>query len=326
MPNTVTTGPRLGHPRSPDRPAPRPALATREGAASRGRTFRPSRILWSNFVGIGIMHLGCILAPFYFSWSAVGVAAVLWWMAGGLGVCLCYHRLLTHRSFRTPKVVEYFLTILGTLNWQGGPIRWVGGHRLHHKHSDTDDDPHTPHHGFNWSHVLWTMTKDPPGHEPSAAARDLQRDPVHVIIDRFHFVWQIFLAIGLFFAGKAVGGTNVGIAWVVWGCCVRTVFTYHATWFVNSAAHTWGYRSHDTTDDSRNNWWVAILSFGEGWHNNHHAHQRAAAHGRRWWELDLTYLTIRAMWLLGLASEIVPAGPGSPLEPRTHAGRSRRPG
>lgn len=255
-----------------------------------------------NILGIGLMHLGCIAAPFYFSWGGLASAVLLWWLAGGLGICLCYHRLLTHRSFRTPKPVEYLLTVLGTLNWQGGPIRWVGTHRIHHKHSDGDHDPHTPHHGFNWSHIFWCFTKDPPGFHPADAAKDLQRDRVMVFLDRFHWIWQFVVAGALL----AIGG----LPWLLWGCCVRTVFTYHATWFVNSAAHTWGYRSHETGDDSKNNWWVALLSFGEGWHNNHHAHQRAAAHGRRWFEVDLTYLTIKAMSWIGLASQIVrPAEP-----------------
>ncbi len=269
------------------------------------QTFSKRKLAWSNTLGIGAMHLGCLAAPFFFSWSAVGVSLFLWWLAGGLGICLCYHRLLTHRSFKTPKPVEYFLTILGTLCWQGGPIRWVGGHRIHHKHSDHDEDPHTPCHGFNWSHILWALTADPPEKNPRDAAKDLSRDPVMAAIDKYHYVPQFVLAAILYAAG--------GWAWVVWGVCVRTVFTYHATWFVNSACHTWGYRSHATDDDSTNNWWVALLSFGEGWHNNHHAVQRAAAHGRKWYELDLTYLTIKAMAAFGLASQIVRADPPEPI-------------
>lgn len=267
---------------------------------------KPSKrqLNWTAIIGIGGMHLACLAAPFYFSWSALGIAVLLWWLAGGLGTCLCYHRLLTHRSFKTPKPVEYFLTLLGTLNWEGGPVWWVGTHRIHHRHSDMPDDPHSPHHGFNWAHILWLFFKPAPGMEPANAAKDLQRDPVMAFIDKYHYVPQFILAGLLFGLGQWAGGQ--GLAWVVWGVAVRVVFTYHATWFVNSAAHTWGYRNYETTDDSRNNWFVALLAFGEGWHNNHHAAQRSAAHGHRWWEIDLTYLTIRAMGLVGLATAIVP--------------------
>jgi len=291
-----------------------PAAGPAKQTAANAETYDPphQNLAWrnmavSNTFGIVLMHLGCIAAPFTFSWANLGVAGFLWWACGGLGVCLCYHRLLTHRSFKTPKVVEYFLTILGTLNWQGGPIQWVGTHRIHHKHSDGEHDPHSPQHGFNWSHILWAFLKDPPGQNPRDAAKDLQRDPVHVWIDKHHGLPQVVLAVILFLVGHyAMGGNGWGL--VVWGVCVRTVFTFHATWFVNSAAHTWGYRNYDTNDDSRNNWWVAILSFGEGWHNNHHAAQRAAAHGRRWFEVDLTYITIKVMSWMGLARNIVKPG------------------
>lgn len=257
-------------------------------------------------IAIGLLHVACIAAPFFFTWSGLVVAVIAWWICGGLGICLCYHRLLTHRSFKTPKVVEYLLSIIGTFNWQGGPIKWVGEHRIHHKHSDHEGDPHSPHHGFNWSHVLWTVTKTPEGYEPRDAAKDLQRDPIMAMIDKYHYIWQFIIAGALLGAGWAWGGWTVGVSWVIWGVAVRTVFTYHTTWFVNSASHTWGYRNYGTDDDSRNNWWVALLAFGEGWHNNHHAQQRSAAHGHKWYEFDLTYLTIKAMSWVGLARDIVP--------------------
>lgn len=265
----------------------------------------------SRAIPIGLMHLACLAAPFLFTWEGVVVALVLWWLCGGIGICLCYHRLLTHRSFKCPKWFEYLITLIATTNWQGGPIEWVGTHRIHHRHSDHDEDPHSPKHGFNWAHALWCVTKHEGQYDPASAAKDLARDPGMALIDRYHYVAQFVLAAILFVIGGLQWGQGWswmnGLTWVVWGICVRMVFTYHATWFVNSAAHTWGYRSHQTKDDSRNLWWVALLSFGEGWHNNHHACDRAAAHGRRWWELDLTYLTIRALAVVGLAWAIVPA-------------------
>ncbi len=308
-------------------PAPRPiaiAAETPTQASKRDllgqyeHTLRIRDLDPTIFAGIAGLHIAAALAPFFFSWSGLGLAIILWWVVGGLGITLCYHRLLTHRSFKTPKFVEYFLTALGTMSWQGPPIKWVGTHRIHHTHSDGEGDPHSPKHGFNWAHMLWCLRRDPPGWNPCDAAKDLQRDKVLAFIDRHHFVAQFVLAGALYLGGWAWGGWWLGVSWVVWGVAVRTVFVYHATWFVNSASHTWGYRNYETDDDSRNNWWVALLGFGEGWHNNHHAHQRAAAHGRRWWEFDMTYLTIKAMQAVGLASAVVSA------EPVQRRGRRRR--
>lgn len=262
---------------------------------------------------IGILHLACFAAPFTFTWSGLAWAVALWWACGGLGICLCYHRLLTHRSFKTYRPVEYLLTTLGTMCFEGGPVKWVGTHRIHHRHSDDHNDPHTPKHGFNWSHIFWCVTKEQPGFHARDAAKDLQRDPVTKWLDQYHYVPQFVLIATIAGLGFAFGGVPLMVSWLVWGIAVRVVFTYHATWFVNSAAHTWGYRNHNTKDDSRNNWWVALVSFGEGWHNNHHHDHRAAAHGRRWFEVDLTYLTILAMARAGLAWDVVAPKPAKAL-------------
>lgn len=260
------------------------------------------RLTWRDLdivtvIAIGSMHIGALAAPFFFTWGALGSMLALWWLTGAIGICLCYHRLLTHRSFKTWKWAEYAMTYLGCAAWQGGPLEWVGTHRLHHRHSETEEDPHSPRHGFNWAHVLWCLKKTDKANDPRYAAGDLAKDPVHRFLDRWHGATQIPIAIALF----AIGG----LPWVLWGVCFRVCFVYHVTWFVNSAAHTWGYRNFDTDDDSRNNWWVALLSFGEGWHNNHHAIQRSARHGMRWWEFDVTYITIQAMRLVGLSWDIV---------------------
>ncbi len=262
---------------------------------------------WHVIIGIGMLHvlaLGVFL-PQTFTWSGLAIMLVLIWVSGGLGVTLCYHRLLTHRSFKTYRWVQYLLALCGCIAWQGGPVDWVGVHRLHHKHSDTDHDPHSPTHGFTWSHITWTLHRTLEGIHGPDAAKDLQRDPGLRLIDRL-FVWpQLLLAAGLLAAGWAIGGMWVGISWVVYGVALRTVVVYHGTWFVNSAAHTWGYQNYDSTGEkSTNLWWVALLSFGEGWHNNHHAHPRSAAHGLRWFEFDPTWWTIKLMRKLGLAWDI----------------------
>lgn len=263
---------------------------------------------WTNIALMASMHGLALLAlvPGFFHWSAVLVMLGMFFVNGCLGVCLGYHRLLTHRSLRTPRLVEYVLTILGTLSFQGSPMQWVGTHRIHHKESDGPGDPHSPQHGFTWSHILWCFYKHPDGCDPLDYTKDLQRDPGMRLIDRFFYVPQIVLAFMLFGLGwLALGSWQGGMAWMVWGVAVRTTVLYHATWFVNSAAHTWGYRNFDTVDGSKNNWWVALLSFGEGWHNNHHAQQRSAAHGMKWWELDPTYWIIVLMEKVGLAERVV---------------------
>lgn len=287
--------------------APGPEYAVPPGTFTR-RGLMPGRLDWSVVLGIGAMHVGALAAPLYFSWSGVVVAAFLYWLSGAIGITLCFHRLLTHRSFRTPRWFEYALTAAGCLAWQGGPVQWVGVHRLHHRHSDAELDPHTPRHGFTWAHVLWCMHRAPAGRDPASVTRDLTRDPTMRWLNRFFWVPQTVVAVGLYAAGDALaarGAATSGLSWLLWGVCVRTVLVYHVTWFINSAAHTWGYQNYETRDRSKNLWWLALLSFGEGWHNNHHAHQRSAAHGLRWYEVDPTYWTIRLLAAVGLARDIV---------------------
>lgn len=262
---------------------------------------------WGVILPIGALHVIAILAffPTFFSWSGLIMAAVLSWLTACIGITLCFHRLLTHHSFKTPKWFEYVLTLCGCLAWQGSPASWVGTHRLHHKHSDHDHDPHSPQHGFTWAHILWTLHTELEGIRPHDAAKDLLRDRGHALIHRFHWAPQILLAALLFGAGWLIGGLTLAISWVVWAIAVRTIFVYHVTWFVNSAAHTWGYQNYKKTGEhSTNNWWVALLSFGEGWHNNHHAHPRSAAHGLRWFEVDMTWWMIKLLSWVGLAKNI----------------------
>ncbi len=262
---------------------------------------KTSGINWRTVVPLALLHVGAVAAFFVFQWQAVIVAALLHWMAIGWGIGMGYHRLLTHRSYEAPKLFEYFLAMCGTLTLQGGPIAWVGTHRIHHQHSDKDADPHSPHEGGWWAHVGWIIAGEGNYNEAKQRrtlrhAPDLARDRFYVLLDKYHYVPLIVLGLILLAAG--------GIPMMLWGLCVRVVVGLHATWLVNSAAHMWGRRRFSTSDDSRNNWWVALLTFGEGWHNNHHAYPTSARHGLRWYEIDLTWMQIWFLRLLGLVKSV----------------------
>jgi len=260
-------------------------------------------IVWPSLIWILFLHMGALLAflPAYFSWQAVLLCLVLHWVTGGLGITLTYHRLLTHRSFEVrPKWLEYVMTAIGCSASEGGPIGWVADHRCHHAHSDEHDDVHSPNRGFAWAHMLWWLTPDVTAVHSEEYfkkwAPDLYKDPIHRWFDKYFIFFPIAGAIALYVIG--------GMPYLVWGFFVRSVLVLHATWLVNSATHVWGYRSHETRDTSTNLWWVALVTYGEGWHNNHHAYQTSARHGLRWWEFDMTYITIRLMSIFGIARNI----------------------
>lgn len=257
---------------------------------------RKTGINWPTSITIVVFHLGAVAGLFMFTWPAAIITLLLWWLGGGLGIGIGYHRLLTHRGFKTPKVVEYFLTICACLALQGGPISWVVTHRIHHAHTDAPGDPHTPRDGSWWAHMGWILTGTGQQYDKAVFARyapDLMKDPFYRACDKLYFVPLILLGLGLLAAG--------GWPMLFCGIFFRVTFNLHATWLVNSATHMWGRRRFNTNEDSRNSWWVALLTFGEGWHNNHHAHPTSAQHGLKWYEIDFNWWGIRIMQLLGLA-------------------------
>lgn len=254
---------------------------------------------WNTAVFMMVFHLCAVAALFMFSWSALLITLLLLWISGSLGIGMGFHRLLTHRSYKSPKAVEYFLTLCGTLALEGGAINWVVTHRIHHANTDVPGDPHTPRDGRWWSHMGWILRGTAQQHEEAVMLRyapDLMKDPVHLWLNRLYFIPLVVCGLLLF----AFGGWSE----LMWGVFLRVTFGLHATWLVNSATHMWGTRRFVTSDDSTNNWWVALLTFGEGWHNNHHAHPRAAKHGLAWYELDLNWWGIKALKILGLAKGI----------------------
>jgi sn-2 palmitoyl-lipid 9-desaturase len=260
-----------------------------------------AKLDWITVLFFASIHLLALLAPWFFSWSAVGVTIFLHWLFGSIGICLGYHRLLSHRSFQVPKWLEYTIAFVGALALQGGPIFWVAGHRLHHAHTEDEvKDPYSAKRGFWWSHMLWIFYPHAEFFEYDLYSRyapDLARDPFYQWLNRYFLLLQIPLGMALY----AIGGWS----WIFWGMFVRAVLLWHSTWFINSITHMWGYRTFDTNDRSGNLWWAAILTYGEGWHNNHHAHPNVAKAGWSWWEYDPTWWAIWLLKTLGFAQKVV---------------------
>jgi stearoyl-CoA desaturase (delta-9 desaturase) len=272
-----------------------------------GRHQNESRVIWITTIFMIIFHLGAIAALFFFSWTNLIVAAVVYLFAINAGIGMGYHRLLVHRGYQTPKIIEYFLAVCGTLSLEGGPIVWVATHRIHHQHSDREGDPHTPQEGTWWAHMGWILTGRAIDREAAVLAHyapDLTRDRFHVWLNRFHWVPLTALGMTLLLIGTFFGGWKSGVGLLLWGIFFRVTLGLHATWLVNSATHIHGRRRFATRDDSRNSWWVALLTGGEGWHNNHHAFPVSARHGIRWYEFDPNYYGIWLLNKLGLARHV----------------------
>ncbi len=262
------------------------------------RTFREPLSPVTMFF-MSAFHVGAIAAFFFFSWKALALAVVLWWISGSLGIGMGYHSLLTHRGYKTYKPIEYFLTFCGTLALEGGPMFWVATHRVHHQNTDVDGDPHSPRDGGFWSHMGWIITGRALHNHSSALnpyVPDLRKDGFHVWISRWHWLPITVLGIVIFALG--------GLQYLLWGIFLRTVVGLHATWLVNSATHMWGKQRFLTGDTSKNSFWVAMLTFGEGWHNNHHAHPQSARHGLAWYEFDMNWIGISTLRLLRLAWDV----------------------
>ncbi len=282
----------------------------------------PYRINWTYTTTIVLVHLLGLLALFPYLWSWIGFwVFVLGIHVFGQGITIGYHRLLTHRSFKTPKWVEHCFAILGICSMQDTPARWVSVHRVHHVHSDEVPDPHSPRVSFFWSHMGWLLFVNRQTYSAAGLerfAKDLLRDPFYMRLETNPFR-QFFYALGqvpvyfalgfgasFFFSSELGAAFQLGLSLVVWGCIMRIIAVWHITWSVNSLSHVFGYQNYQTGEDSRNNWCVALLAAGEGWHNNHHQDQAAATVQHRWWELDLSYYEIKLLELLGLASDIIP--------------------
>lgn len=278
------------------------------------------QLIWSYLSVFIIFHALIPLAflPYFFSWTGLILLPLGHMIFDWLGIGLCFHRTLTHRSVVMPKWLEYTFATFGVFTLMDTPARWVAIHRKHHQHSDDQPDPHSPLVSFWWGHVEW-LYRENQGMSDVAFyhryAPDLLRQRFYRTLER-HDLWlwiyvahaAVYFLAGLvggwIWSGNYWGGLQFGLSLLLWGVVLRTLLSWHSTFAVNSMGHRWGYRNYETRDNSHNNWITAVLTGGDGWHNNHHAHPVAAAHGHRWWEFDATYIAIRVLEFVGLAKEI----------------------
>jgi len=254
---------------------------------------------WKNVAILTTFHLLAIPVLFTFTWQNLAALIIGNWVVGSFGVGLGWHRLLTHRSFSVPKWLEYALTVIGTMSIQDSPDKWVATHRIHHAFTETEKDPHSTRPGFWWAQIGWIVWGTAQDHDAATLRRyvpDLLKDKGQVLISRFYYVPIIVSAAVLFLVG--------GWSMVIWGVFGRVVLGWHTTWFVNSLSHLYGSQPHKTGDDSTNNWFVAMLTFGEGWHNNHHMVPTSARHGLKWYQFDMNWIAIRIFEKLGWAKQI----------------------
>ena len=271
----------------------------------------PHKVDWLRVVPFLFLHLVC-LSVIWVGWSpiACGVAFFLYFIRM-FAITGFYHRYFSHRSFKTSRVVQFLMGVLGNSAAQRGPLWWAAHHRHHHRHSDLEDDIHSPVQStFMWSHMLW-FTSLSNFKTNESAVRDLAQYPELRFLDRFNALVPLLLAIGLFCLGVWLETTYPGLGtsgWqmLVWGFFISTVFTFHATFTINSLSHKFGTKRFDTGDESRNNFWLALLTLGEGWHNNHHHYPGSTRQGFYWWEIDITYYMLLAMQKLGLIWELRP--------------------
>jgi stearoyl-CoA desaturase (Delta-9 desaturase) len=259
-------------------------------AATRGGGYRLGAVI--PFLLLHVAALGVIVIP----WSP----AMLWWFLGSylvrmFGITAGYHRYFSHRSYRLGRVAQFALAFLAQTSAQKGALWWAAHHRYHHRHSDEDTDIHSPaRQGFWWSHAGWVLSNDYDDYDPKTIA-DFGRYPELRWLDRYHWVPTVVYAAAIL----AIGGVDA----FMWGYVASTVFLYHATFTINSLAHVWGTRRFETSDLSRNNFLLALLTLGEGWHNNHHYSMSSCRQGYRWWELDVTYMVLRFLGVFGIARD-----------------------
>jgi stearoyl-CoA desaturase (delta-9 desaturase) len=272
---------------------------------------RDDRFEWKRCLPFFFLHIGCFLAIWVgWSWTAVAVAAFLY-VVRMFAITGFYHRYFSHRTFRTSRFMQFVLAVWGNTSIQRGALWWAATHRHHHRHSDTDEDVHSARmKGFVWSHIGW-MTSSNNFPTDYKVVRDLAQFPELVFLNRFDLIVPAIFGALLFGFGEllawfAPGLNTSGAQIFVWGFFISSSVLLHGTLFINSLAHVWGNRRFETSDDSRNNFWLALITLGEGWHNNHHRFMGSTRQGFYWWEVDLTYYFLKMMSWTGLIWDLKP--------------------
>ena len=278
-------------------PSLKPVASTAPPGAANPRR-RPRRTFLSllapaAFLGIHLAAFSVFFVPT--TWTAVGLC-VAFYALRVFGLTAGYHRYFAHRGYKATRWFQFVLAWLGASALQRGPIWWAGHHRLHHKHSDTEDDPHSPVvRSVWWAHIGWVLSP-----QSSATGWDQMKDWKHYpelrLLEKYDVVPGVLLAVACYLIG--------GLSGLAWGFLLSTVLVYHVTFLVNSACHLFGKRRYATQDDSRNNWLVALLTFGEGWHNNHHHYPSAARQGFMWWEVDVSYSVLKVLSWFGVVWDL----------------------
>ncbi len=307
FPATVTANPSQPIPETQAAAAGAHSVSAREEVRMGRAATTGDGVNWLTLSVMVVFHVGALAAFFFFTWQRLAAAVLLYVLAINVGIGMCYHRLLTHRGYQVPKWLEYAMAVCATLSLEGGPIFWVATHRVHHQFSDREGDPHTPREGGWWAHTGWLIWGNALHAQTRVLARyvpDLVRNRFHVWLSKYHWIPLVASGVALFGLGWVWGGWENAVGMLLWGAFLRVTLGLHATWLVNSATHLWGSRRFETRDGSRNNFWVALVSGGEGWHNNHHAHPVSARHGLRWYEIDPNYWGIWLLSKMGLARKI----------------------
>jgi stearoyl-CoA desaturase (delta-9 desaturase) len=257
---------------------------------------------WFRVIPFILIHFGALAALWtHFEWYLVWVALILF-VIRMFAITGFYHRYFAHKTFKTSRLMQFIFAFIGSTAAQRGPIWWASHHRRHHLNSDRHNDHHSPHtHHFLWSHMGWFLAKKN-FLTDRKVVRDLIKFKELVLIDRFDWLPPVLLLLSLFVIGEYLLLTSgiSGLNMVIWGFCVSTILVYHCTFAVNSIAHLWGTQRYNTKEESKNNFFVALLTFGEGWHNNHHHYPGSIRQGFYWWEVDLTYYALRFLSFLGI--------------------------
>lgn len=267
-----------------------------------------TRIDWLRILPFIGLHLGCFTVIWVgVSFTAVMVAAALYFLRM-FAITAFYHRYFSHKAFRTSRFMQFVFALLGASATQRGPLWWAAHHRQHHRHADKSTDPHSPSKGLLWSHMGWFLSRGH-FHADYGLIPDFQRYPELRFLDRFDILVPLALALGLFGLGELLSAqapalNTSGWQLVVWGYFISTVLLTHATLSINSIAHRFGSRRYNTDDQSRNNVLLALVTLGEGWHNNHHYHASSVRQGFYWWEVDISYYLLRLMEKMGLVWDL----------------------